>query len=81
MDVGNILKMWKDVETEADSENSEESEEDIMAQELEWDSSEEDISTPPSRAARPSRSAPSRTMEYDWQEIINKGKEDGRGAW
>ena len=75
MDVGNVLEMWEDVETEVESENSEESEEDIVAQEFDGDSSEEDINTPPTRTAGRSRSARSRTVEYNWQEINEKGGE------
>ena len=81
MDVGNVLEMWEDVETEAESEHSEESEEDLVIQEFEGDSSDEDISMPSTRSAGPSSRARSQRVQYyDWQEINDsKRRERGEG--
>lgn len=79
MEVGNVMEVWDDVETEAESEGSDESEqEDMVTQEFGDDSSEEeDISmalAAPSTAGS-SRPAYSRGSNvYNWEEISD-GKE------
>ena len=44
MEVGNVMEVWDDVETEAESEESDDCMEDIAEQEFEGDSSEDEIS-------------------------------------
>ena len=44
MEVGSVMEVWEDIETEAESEDSDDSIEDMAAQEFEGDSSEDDIS-------------------------------------
>ena len=70
--------MWEDIETEAESDDSIE---DMAAQEFEGDSSEDDISPETFSASGPTtvsrRNARSRRqhVEYNWEEI-NDGKLD-----
>ena len=86
MEVEAVLEAWNDVDTEAESEISdEECEDDLVVQECVGNSSEEEEITLDSSTAGPS-GASSRTgcsrgnpVVYDWKEISNS-KEGGTTA-
>ena len=80
MDAASVMKVWDEVETDAESEDSDGSmeSEDVAAQEFCDDTSDEEDIAAPTTAPGPSRTtvrrARPRPVEYDWQEV-NVGKE------
>ena len=77
MDAASVMKVWDEVEIDAESEDSDGSE-DVAAQEFCDDTSDEEHIAAPTTAPGPSRTtvrrARPRPVEYDWQEV-NVGKE------
>ena len=72
MDAESVLEVWEDVDTDCETDVSQESDEDVAAQELEGDYSDGDTTAgvfaspgPSSSTVRPARSS----AEYDWQQI------------
>ena len=86
MDVGSVMEAWDDVETEAESEDSDasdrsaESVADVAGQDFADETSDEEdntvLATAPATAPGPSTVTHSSTrstrpVEYDWQEITD----------
>jgi hypothetical protein len=73
MEVGQVMEVWDDVETDAESSDVSSGAEDAAVQEFESGSSDEDITDHPSTSAgpssRPSARSTRRAAEYSWREV------------
>ena len=75
MEVGQVMDVWEDVETEPESDVSSASEEDAVVHEFETETSDDDItessSSPSTPPAPPSTTTTRSAANYTWSEVTD----------
>ena len=81
MEVGQVMDVWKDVETEPESDVSSASEEDVVVQEFEMETSDDDITeslsstgpgtTPSARPSTTTARSSRPAANYAWSEVAD----------